>query len=120
MDATPPTTRRLPPEGDGAWRHEWAAALDALEMDVEAVEAMITGEHHTREAPVADLWTPPARLGPLPPALRPRADDILARQLAAAEAIALALVGTRRQVVLSGRIESGEAAPRPAYVDCAM
>ena len=103
------------------WHAEWAAALDELEADVVSVEAMLTDDHLMRDNPVTDPWSPPQGLGPLPLDLRPRADGILARQLAAAEAIAVALAGTRRQVALSERLETGgKTAARPAYVDCAM
>jgi hypothetical protein len=105
---------------DTTWRQHWVAALDELELEVEAAEAMLADDHRAREVPVSDAWAPPVGLGPLPLDLLPRADGILARQLGAAEAIALALAGTRRQVALSVRIETGEPAPRPAYVDCAM
>jgi hypothetical protein len=106
---------------DTTWREHWVAALDALELEVEAAEAMLVDDHRAREVPVSDPWRPPAGLGPLPLDLRPRADGILARQLAAAEAIAIAITGTRRQVALSDRLETGgRAAARPAYVDRAM
>jgi hypothetical protein len=103
------------------WRAAWIAALDELEADVEAVEAMLVDEHSRRSLPAADPWSPPPGLGPLPLDLRPRADGILARQLAAASAITLAIATNRRQAALAARIETtGQPAPRPAYVDCAL
>ncbi len=103
------------------WHAEWAAALDALEMEVEAVEAMLVDEHRSRETAAADPWTPPAGLGPLPLDLRPRADGILARQLAAAQQITLALATNRRQAAFAAKVEVGaQGAARPAYLDCAM
>jgi len=114
------------PEGPGGgenqeWREAWLAVLDELDRDVEAVEALLVREHSRRELPVADPWAPPAGLGPLPLDLRPRADGILSRQLAAAAAVAAALATNRRQAAVAARIETGgAAAPRPAYVDCAM
>jgi hypothetical protein len=103
------------------WREAWLAVLDELDRDVEAVEALLAQEHGLRELPVADPWAPPTGLGPLPLDLRPRADGILARQLAAAREITVALATNRRQAAVAARIETGSgAAPRPAYVDCAM
>ena len=103
------------------WHAEWAAALDELEADVVSVEAMLTDDHLMRDNPVTDPWSPPQGLGPLPLDLRPRADAILARQIAAAGAVSTALASNRRQAAVAARIETGgQPAPRPAYVDCAM
>jgi hypothetical protein len=102
------------------WRAAWTEALDALELDVETVESLLDDEHRSRELPLADPWHPPAGLGPLPLDLRPRADAILTRQLAAAQAAAVALATNRRQAALLGAVETGAEAKRPAYVDCAM
>jgi len=101
------------------WHAAWAAALDELEADVVRVEAMIDEEHRVRDLPVANPWTPPQGLGPLPLDLRPRADAILNRQLAATQAVAVALATNRRQAELLARVESGATPSRPAYVDCA-
>jgi hypothetical protein len=102
------------------WRHAWTAALDALEADVERVEVMLAYDHRTRDLPRVDPWSPPAGLGPLPLDLRPRADAILNRQLAAAQALALAMVANRRQAEMAARIEAGDDPRRPAYLDCAV
>ncbi len=103
------------------WRTAWVAALDALEADVDAVEKMIEDEHRERELPVADPWTPPTGLGPLPLDLRPRADAILARQLAAAQALSAAITANRRQAAYTARVEVGtDGKATPSYVDCAM
>jgi hypothetical protein len=113
----PPAGPAQPPAQQ--WRREWETALNALEIDVSAAEALLTDDQRLRERPVSDPWHPPAGLGPLPLDLRPRADAILTRQLAVAEAVAGALVTNRRQAALLGRMKSGPQA-RPAYVDCAM
>ncbi|WP_229067927.1 hypothetical protein [Actinoplanes sp. DH11] len=102
------------------WRNAWAAALDELEMDVASVEAMLADEHRHAETPPADLWKPPTELGALPLELKPRADEILTRQLAAAEEIARRLTANRQQMSMTSRIETGEAVKRPVYLDCAM
>jgi hypothetical protein len=103
------------------WLAAWAEALDELEMDVAEAEALLTGDHMLRDTPVRDAWKPPTGLGTLPLDLRPRADAILARQLATAAAITRALATNRRQAAATARIETGrQAAPRPAYIDCAI
>jgi hypothetical protein len=105
----------------GAWREAWTAALDELEADVSHIEALLDEDHRVRDHPLSDPWTPPEGIGPLPLELRPRADAILARQIAAATAVTAALATNRRQATLAARIETGgQPAPRPAYVDCAM
>ncbi len=103
------------------WRQAWVAALDALEADVESVERMIDSEHRERDLPAAAPWAPPSGLGPLPLDLRPRADGILARQLAAAQALSSAIVMNRRQAAVTARVEVGTSGKAvPSYVDCAM
>ncbi len=102
------------------WRAAWTAALDELELDVAAAEAMLTDGHRHAEHAPANLWKAPTDLGALPLELRPRADEILTRQLRAAEEIAKRLVATRQQMAMNARIETGEAVKRPVYLDCAM
>jgi hypothetical protein len=104
----------------GDWRSTWSAALDDLEMNVADVEAMLCDEHRYAETPPADIWKPPTELGALPLELKPRADEILTRQLAAAEEVARRLTANRRQAAATSRIETGEAVKRPVYLDCAM
>lgn len=102
------------------WRGAWTAALDELELDVAATEAMLTDRHLHDEHPPADLWKPPTELGALPLELRPRADEILTRQLAAAQELARRLTATRQQTAMVAKIETGDPVSRPAYLDCAM
>lgn len=102
------------------WRDAWTAALDELEMDVASTEAMLADARRLNETPEADPWRPPQDLGALPLELAPRADEILTRQLRAAEEIARRLTSTRQQQVVTGRIETGERMKRPLYLDCAM
>jgi hypothetical protein len=101
----------------GDWR---SAALDELELDVASIEAMLDDEHRHAETPPASLWKPPTELGALPLELRPRADEILTRQLKAAEEIARRMTATRQQMSMTTKIETGEAVKRPVYVDRAM
>lgn len=103
------------------WRSAWVDALDRLEADVAEVEELLRTDQFLRETPPSDAWTPPEGIGPLPLDLRPRADRILARQLAAAEAIARAMAGNRRQAALTSKIELFDSgAARPAYLDQAI
>lgn len=104
----------------GDWRSEWISALDELELDVAATEAMLADRHLHEEHPPADPWQPPAGLAALPLELRPRADEILTRQLAVAEELARRLVNTRQQTAMMAKIETGDPVSRPAYLDCAM
>src|SRR5690348_16292109 len=103
------------------WYEAWTAALDELELDVAHTEALLAGEHAARDNPRSDPWRPPAGLGPLPLELRPRADAILARQLAATAEVARAMVINRQQAALLSRMAAAQRPPvRPAYLDCAM
>jgi hypothetical protein len=102
------------------WHGAWSAALDELELDVVQVETMLADERRHAETPPADLWRPPTELGALPLELKPRADEILSRQLKAAPEIAKRLTSNRRHFAVTARIETGEAVKRPVYVDRAM
>jgi len=107
--------------GADQWYEAWQAALDELELSVEAVEAQLRGAHADRDRPVTDPWRPPAGLGPLPLELRPRADAILARQLAATEALTRGILANRQQAALLDRVQTAQRpAVRPVYLDCAM
>lgn len=104
-----------------AWRQTWAAVLDELEGDVTEVEELLANDHRMRDHEITNAWKPPQALGPLPLDMKPRADAILARQIAAARAVTMALATNRQHANLANRIETGgRAAPRPAYIDCAM
>jgi hypothetical protein len=103
------------------WRDAWVRALDELEKDVDAVETQLVAEQQMRDIPLADPWSPPEGLGPLPLDMQPRADRILARQLAAADQIARAIGMNRLQSKFTTRIEAGsDGGARPVYLDCAM
>ncbi|GIE97862.1 hypothetical protein [Paractinoplanes rishiriensis] len=104
----------------GDWNGAWAAALDELELDVAQIETMLADEHRHAETPPASLWKPPTELGALPLELRPRADEILTRQLRAAEELGRRLTANRQQMAMTARMETGEANKRPVYVDRAM
>lgn len=117
------TMERAERGGDGVtgeWRNAWTAALDELELDVVATEALLIDARRLTETMPAQLWKPPAELGALPIELLPRADEILTRQLAAAQEVARRLTATRAQITMGAKIETGEAVKRPVYLDCAM
>ncbi|GAA3871522.1 hypothetical protein GCM10022243_41000 [Saccharothrix violaceirubra] len=102
------------------WRVVWAATLDLMEADVAAAEALLSHDRTVRALPPAS-FTAPAGMGPLPLELRPRADAVLARQLAVAEALVVAMAATAKQAAMLGRIEdAGQAPARPGYLDCAL
>ncbi|HEV7823449.1 MAG TPA: hypothetical protein VGP02_00925 [Mycobacteriales bacterium] len=107
------------------WGSAWTAALDALELEVGRVEALLVDDHAQRDAGWAALatshlqWTAPIQLPPLPAELAERALTVLHRQTAAAAALALAMTSNRRQSRMVARMSTDEAA-RPAYIDHAV
>lgn len=104
----------------GDWRAAWTAALDEMALDVAATESMLAAQHRGVDLPPAAPWQPPVGLGPLPADLRPRAESILARQLAVAEEIAHQLATNRQQTAMVARMETGAAGSGPVYLDCAV
>jgi hypothetical protein len=112
--------RPQPTAANPDWHLAWVAALDELEFDVTAAEELLAEVRRGRELPVVSAWSAPTGLGPLPLELRPRADEILTRQLRVAGEIAAGISLNRRQATVASRVESGREAARPAYLDCAM
>ncbi|GGK18255.1 hypothetical protein GCM10010124_08520 [Pilimelia terevasa] len=103
------------------WRAAWLAALDACEADVTEVEAMLAQEHRFQDMETRQGWQPPANIGQLPLDLRPRADAILQRQIAAAQALTLAMTANRRQAAFAAKVENGSPGKTPpSYVDQAL
>jgi hypothetical protein len=106
------------------WRDAWAAALDALELDLDRADALLARDHALRDAATDDVlrsvtWTPPQDLPPLPAELAERALTVLHRQTTAAAALALAMTANRRQALVAARMSAEEAA-RPAFLDRAV
>jgi hypothetical protein len=102
--------------GDAAeWHGRWVAALAALELDVAEAEANLAHDHLP---PAKDPWTPPAGLGPLPAALRTRAQVLLERQTEVARQLAEAASMSRRQARAVQAMRAGGPA-RPVYIDAA-
>jgi hypothetical protein len=111
----------VPPAGpDGDPHDRWTSILDALELEVAATEAFLAECRHIQELPVSEPWRPPDGLGALPDELQPRADQVLARQLAVADEVARALASTRRQAAVVLRLQTGRDPARPAYLDQAL
>lgn len=101
--------------GAPEWDTAWASALDEMEIAVREAEALLTDAH--RPAPVAcAAWTPPAGIGPLPASLEERARAVLERQLAVAQALATAMVRSRRQLRALATLAPVPVHP-PVYVD---
>ncbi|MPV38440.1 hypothetical protein [Georgenia subflava] len=103
------------PASDDLFHERWVAALTALEVDVDEAERSLTGDH----VPAGrDPWTPPGGLGPLPAALRTRAEELLARQLEVARQVTeAASMGRRQARAVQAMRANGPA--RPVYVDMA-
>jgi hypothetical protein len=93
----------------------WGEVLDRMELDVTAVEALLAERGRTAPGQV-EPWSAPADLGPIPPELRPRADAVLERQLAASLAVVAAMTATSRQAIVAGRMRSQHGAA-PSYLD---
>ena len=106
----------------GSWSASWASALSALELDVAAVEEMLSTLHEDADAsaPARDLAPlPVAELGPIPMSQVERARVLLARQQEAAAALAAAMTTNRRQQRLATSLHRSPARP-PIYVDTAL
>lgn len=98
-------------------RHEaWEVALDRVELDVIRVErAVESGLELTR----VDEWRVPDDYGPIPLVLRPRAEEILARQRELVERICQRLgVTMQHQAIVEGVARVSTRGPEMAvYID---
>ena len=93
----------------------WQEVLDALEAQTAAqLAALARGDLAALAAPV-----PPAAEGLLPPALAPRAREVLAAMRAAEEQIAIALGRTRTELQTVAAMQA-RSAVRPALLDAAL
>jgi len=100
-----------------ASRHEaWEVALDRVELDlIRAERAVAIGPGLAR----LDEWRVPDYYGPIPAALRPRAEEILARQQQTVRRISEQLgVNVQHQAIVDGvSALSGLSSDRAVYVD---
>jgi hypothetical protein len=95
----------------------WQVTLDRIELDVIRTErALEDGEGFTRPL---DPWHVPENYGPLPASLRPRAEELVARQQDVMGRLATRLGTTaQHQAVVAGvdRVTPGTARG-PVYID---
>lgn len=99
---------------DDRIRAVWETELERLELEVISVERLIRG----LEAAPIEPWNPPAVLGSLPVDLAARAQDLLARQRTASQALTAALQKAQKQVSYAGRvIDITGRMPEPIYFD---
>lgn len=102
-------------EHDTSWSGAWHTALIDLELEVERAEALLRSAEPS--APEISAWAPPPGLGPLPAGLLDRARALHSRQLRVSQTIVDALTHNRAQAAMAARLESGQTATRPVYVD---
>ncbi|WP_122818420.1 hypothetical protein [Nocardioides pantholopis] len=96
--------------------HEaWQVALDRIELDVIRVEKAFAAD----DDPDLEGWDVPAARGPMPEAVRARAEDLFARQQALVQTISQRLAATLKQQSVVENVDraSGPAEPRPVYID---
>ena len=99
-------------------RHRaWEVTLDRLELDVIRAERAL--EAHDDGRRPLDEWYPPDDYGPIPAALRPRAEDLLARQAAVTRRIGerLGVTAARRAHVADLAWGAPGVRRGPVYVD---
>ncbi|HET6151324.1 MAG TPA: hypothetical protein VFE15_00110 [Marmoricola sp.] len=96
-------------------RAVWETELERLELDVISIERLIRG---LDSAPM-EPWSPPAVLGSMPVDLAARAQELLARQRVASQALTTALEQARKQVAYAGRVIdiTGRMPADPVYFD---
>lgn len=110
-------------DGDraAAWHCAWEKALADLEADLSNVEhalATVPGATEHADAAYTSTWVPPQNLGPLPPALLPTAQALLARQQRATIDLQDRLSYERRQCAVTQHVHDATNTPRTAaFVD---
>ncbi|MDO9377682.1 MAG: hypothetical protein Q7T56_02450 [Nocardioidaceae bacterium] len=103
----------MPDDALDDWDSVWADALDELELSVDAAERVLHGD----DQPLPP-WYPPLVTKPLPVSMLTRAQALLTRQVAVAESLAAASLGTRRQREVVARVSSATTTSRrPSYLD---
>ena len=96
-------------------RAVWETELERLELEVISIERLLRG---LESAPI-EPWHPPAVLGAMPVDLAARAQELLARQIAATTALSSALVQAQKQVAYTDRVIdiTGRSLAEPIYFD---
>ncbi|WP_432978681.1 hypothetical protein [Dactylosporangium sp. CA-233914] len=103
----------------GSWTAAWSAALDAMELEADAVERMLRHRDLLGTEPERAVFTPPVGIGPLPMELTERARLLVQRQLDLSRELSAAIAGNRQQLRLVNRVqrESGTGQAPPVYLD---
>src|SRR5690349_16763273 len=101
------------------WVAAWSQALDELELDLGAAEALLRGAHLASVDQVARaaVWRPPSDLGPLPAPLEVRARAILDRQVETSRRTAEAITRSRRQMAATRALQGRPPEAAAVYVD---
>lgn len=99
------------------WHDAWAAALDELEVTLEAAERLLRGEEPEHDETPA--WQPPEMAGPMPAEHVARAQALLGRQRLLISQAAAAKVGVRQKLELLDKLtgSAGHRQSTPVYVD---
>lgn len=100
------------------WHDAWAAALDDLEVTLEAAERLLRGEEPGQDETPA--WHPPDMKGPMPAEHVARAQALLGRQRLLISQVASARVGVRQKLELLAKLTGSNGSQRsstPVYVD---
>ncbi|MBO1751254.1 hypothetical protein J4G33_05505 [Actinotalea sp. BY-33] len=110
-------TETTGPVDDGTtdWGTAWEEALGALELDVDAAEAMLALDH-LADLPAHDPWSPPVHMGPLPVTLVERAKAVLDRQIEVGRRLAEAADLSRRHSRAAQTLRSAPPSS-PVYLD---
>ena len=101
------------------WVAAWSQALDELELDLGAAEALLRDAHLMSVEDVARhaAWRPRHDLGPLPAPLQVRARAILDRQVETSRRTAEAITRSRRQIAATRALQGRSPEAAAVYVD---
>ncbi|GAA2356701.1 hypothetical protein [Dactylosporangium salmoneum] len=104
---------------DSEWTEAWAAALEAMELEADAVEEMLRHRDMLQRTSDHALFAPPVGIGPLPLELTERARRLVQRQLDLSRELSIAIAGNRQQARLVSRLqrEGPGGQPPPVFVD---
>lgn len=96
-------------------RHlHWETVLDRLELDLVLTERKLTNP----DAPDPEPWSEPHLPGPIPADLVDRAEELLTRQHAVRDKLAVAAHSLRRHQDFAARVDRAVTPPgRPVYLD---
>lgn len=122
LPVSPEDVHAGPPRDEGAWRSAWTAALQSVELDVDAAEELIAKMHGGTEEPPTPVpagdWVDPSALGPMPVEFGDRARMLLQRQADVSQRLAEAMWQARSQRRGLSKFDAAE--KRPVFVDRAL